>query len=414
MKNWVIPTNSARRTMYCAAAPTSTTIKNSAACTMFRERTTPTAPAPIAIARTQKATFCAVMRASCSLLLALGADFERLRLGDRLHPLAELLLVVEEVGDVGLGVLVLGTPEQGVERTDLDADPAVHAERVVDVEAVEEADRPLAAALAPRRPLLLVSFDVDAPVGALPRTQHADGAVLFLQRDDTPRTRGWVLPLMRVLHGDGALEHRLERDAETSYEPRSLGFLRELGHLERHLQSTGDEDVREADRDQELPRHGLELILAQARVREPNPEHQERHEHDLGEQDDRPEHVRPSRVGDVRDRPAAEEQRGGEPGEREGGAELADEEEQEPEAGVLDHVAGHQLALGHRHVERRLGALGLGGDEAEHEADDLGEDKRVADTVPPEDRAVLLRLDDALEAHRARHHDDADDREQQR
>src|SRR4029450_6608738 len=105
MKNWVMPTNSARRTMYCAAAPTSTTMRNSAACTMFRERTTPTAPAPIAIARTQKATFCAVMRASCSLLLALGADFERLRLGDRLHPLAELLLVAEVVGDVGLRVL---------------------------------------------------------------------------------------------------------------------------------------------------------------------------------------------------------------------------------------------------------------------------------------------------------------------
>src|SRR5215216_6440245 len=410
MKNWVIPTNSARRTMYCAAAPTSTTIRNSAACTMFRDRTTPTAPAPIAIARTQKATFCAVMRASRSLLLALGADFERLRLGDRLHPLAELLLVVEEVGDVGLGVLVLGTPEQGVERTDLDADPAVHAERVVDVEAVEEADRPLAAALAPRRPLLLVSFDVDAPVGALPRAQHADGAVLFLQRDDAPRSGGRVLPLVRVLRGDGALEHRLERDAEASDEPRSLGF-RELGHLERHLQCTGDEDVREADRDQELPRHGLELILAQARVREPNPEHQERHEHDLGEQDDRPEHVRPSRVRDVRDRPAAEEQRGGEPGEREGGAELADEEEEKPEAGVLDHVSGHELALGHRHVEWSLGQLGLGGDEEEHEADDLGEDERVPDAVPAEDGPVLLLLDDPLQAHRARHHDHADDRE---
>src|SRR6266542_1807196 len=252
MKNCVIPTNSARSTMYCAAAPMSTTMRNSAACTMFRERTTPTAPAPIAIARTQKATFCAVMRASCSLLLALGADFEWLRFGDGLHPLA--------------------------------------------------------AALTPRRPLLLVAFDVDAPVGALACAQHADGAVLFLQRDDAPRPRRRILPLVRVLHGDGALEHRLERDAEASDEPRSLGFLRELGHLERHLQRTGDEDVREADRDQELPRHGLELILAQARVGEPNPEHQERHEHDLGEQDDRPEHVRPSRVGDVRDRPAAEEQ----------------------------------------------------------------------------------------------------------
>src|SRR4029450_9992134 len=196
MKNWVMPTNSARRTMYCAAAPTSTTMRNSAACTMFRERTTPTAPPPIAIARTQKATFGAVMRGSGSLLLALGAAFERLRFGDGLHPFAELLLVVQEVGDVRLGVLVLGAPEQGVERTHLDADPAVHAQRVIDVEAVEEADCPLATALTARRPLLLVAFDVDAPVGALACAQHADGAVLFLQRDDTPRPRGWILPLV--------------------------------------------------------------------------------------------------------------------------------------------------------------------------------------------------------------------------
>src|SRR5262249_42963080 len=245
MKNWVMPTNSASSTMYCAAAPTSTTMRNSAACTMFFDRTTPIAPAPIAIARTQKVTFCAVMRASCSLLLpGLGADFERFRLGNGLHPLAELLLVVEEVGDVRLGVLVLGAPEQGVEGAHLHADAAVHAQRVVDVEAVEEADGALASALAPRRAPLLVPLDVDAPVGALAGAEHAHGAVLFLERDDTARPGGRVLPLVRVLHGDGALEHRLERDAEAADQPRSLGF-RELGHLERHLQRAGDENVRQ-------------------------------------------------------------------------------------------------------------------------------------------------------------------------
>src|SRR5215510_2889644 len=319
MKNWTTPTNSASSTMYWAAAPTSTTTRNRAACTMFLDRTTPIAPAPIAIARIQKATFCAVMRAACSLLLpALGADFERLRIGNGLHPLAELLLVVEEVGDVGLRVLVLGAPEQGVERAHLDADAAVHAQRVVDVEAVQEADRALPAAFASRRPLLLVTLDVDAPVRALAGAQHADRAVLLLERDHTSCARRGVLPLVGVLHRDGALEHRLERDAEAADQPRSLGF-RELGHLERHLQRAGDENVRQTDRDQELPRHGLQLILAQARVREPNPEHQERHEHHLGEQHDGPEHVRPPGVGDVRDRPAAEEQRGGKTGEREGG-----------------------------------------------------------------------------------------------
>src|SRR5919204_570623 len=180
MKNCVMPTNSASSTMYWAAAPISTTMRNSAACTMLRERTTPTAPAPIAIARIQKATFWLVIAgAPTPLLLGLGADFERLRLGNGLHPLAELLLVVEEVGDVRLGILVLGAPEQGIERTHLDADPAVHAERVVDVEAVQEAHRALTTAFAAGRPLLLVALDIDAPVGELARAQHAHSAVLL-------------------------------------------------------------------------------------------------------------------------------------------------------------------------------------------------------------------------------------------
>ena len=36
---------------------------------------------------------------------------EGLGLGDGLHPLAELVLVVEQVGDARLGVLELGAPE---------------------------------------------------------------------------------------------------------------------------------------------------------------------------------------------------------------------------------------------------------------------------------------------------------------
>ena len=70
-------------------------------------------------------------------------------------------------------------------------------------------------------------------------------------------------------------------------------------------------------------------------------------------------------VVDAGDRPAAEEERGGERRERERGAELADEEEEEAEARVLDHVAGDELALGDGHVERRLRELGLRGDEEE-------------------------------------------------
>src|SRR6476661_6015622 len=161
MRTCTHATNSATRRMYCAADPASTTTRNSAACTTLFERTTPIAAPAIATAMIQKATSCAHI---ALLLLALfGADFERLRLGHGGHPLAELHLVVEQLGDVALRVLVVGAPEERVERAHLDADPAVHTERVVDVEAVEHAHRTVAPAFPPRRPLLLVALDVDAP-----------------------------------------------------------------------------------------------------------------------------------------------------------------------------------------------------------------------------------------------------------
>src|SRR4051794_27604537 len=53
-------------------------------------------------------------RGDVASLLALdfGALLERLGFGNGVHPLAELLLVVQQLGDARLGVLVLGTPEQ--------------------------------------------------------------------------------------------------------------------------------------------------------------------------------------------------------------------------------------------------------------------------------------------------------------
>jgi hypothetical protein len=54
---------------------------------------------------------------------------------------------VEEQALVVLGVLELRRPEQRVERAHLDADAAVHAQREVDREAVEDVARPRAAAL---------------------------------------------------------------------------------------------------------------------------------------------------------------------------------------------------------------------------------------------------------------------------
>ncbi len=116
------------------------------------------------------------------------------------------VLVVEQVGDLGLGVLVLGAPEQGVERADLDADPAVHAQRVVDVEAGRGAltVRGLPPHGAGGRELL-VALDVDAPVGAAAAAQHAGRAVVLLEGDDAAGASRGRLLLLRVLHGDGAL-----------------------------------------------------------------------------------------------------------------------------------------------------------------------------------------------------------------
>src|SRR5918994_2024028 len=123
-----------------------------------------------------------------NLLGGLCALLELGRRQDRVRPLLELLLLVDELDDVVLGVLELRAPEQRVERAHLDADPAVHAERVVDREAVEHLDR---TRLAARRRIvrLFVRLDVDAPVGALARALPADGAVRFLERDHAARSR---------------------------------------------------------------------------------------------------------------------------------------------------------------------------------------------------------------------------------
>src|SRR5690348_3126869 len=74
--------------------------------------------------------------------------------------------------------------------------------------------------------------------------------------------------------------------------PGSFGFfmLSCSTASEGHFQRTGHENVEQADRDEELPGERLELILAQARVGEPGPEHHERHEHHLADEHDRPDH----------------------------------------------------------------------------------------------------------------------------
>ena len=89
------------------------------------------------------------------------------------HPLAEPVLLVQQVADVDLGVLELRAPVQRVERAHLDADAAVHAQGEVDGEPVEHVALAVAAALGGGRDRLLVRVDVDAPVGALARAEHA-------------------------------------------------------------------------------------------------------------------------------------------------------------------------------------------------------------------------------------------------
>src|SRR5439155_2539415 len=152
------------------------------------------------------------------LLGGFGARFQVGWGEDLVGPLLEALFLVGQVEHAVLGVFELGAPEQGVERADLHADPAVHAQRVVDGEPVEHLDR-AGPASAGRRVGLLVGFDVDAPVGTLPRALPADGAVLLLQGDHPAGPGREVRLLVRVLLGDGGLEHVLQRDPEALDQP---------------------------------------------------------------------------------------------------------------------------------------------------------------------------------------------------
>src|SRR5207249_2965580 len=65
-------------------------------------------------------------------------------------------------------------------------------------------------------------------------------------------------------HGERAAASRVSRLAAS--EPMVM-----VSSSKRHLEDAGEEDVRQADRDQEFPGQRLELILAEARVREANP-----------------------------------------------------------------------------------------------------------------------------------------------
>ena len=218
-------TNSAANRMYCAAAPASTTTRYSAACTTFCERTTPIAAPAIATARIQNGDVSARPPAATSSPLTSAPISSGSGSGTVSIHSPSVCLSCSSLEMLHSEYSYSGLQNERVERAHLDADPAVHAERVVDVEAVEHAHRALAATLTARRALLLVALDVDAPVGALARAQHADGAVLLLERDDATGARRRVFRLVRVLHGDRGLEHRLEGDAETADQAGELRLL---------------------------------------------------------------------------------------------------------------------------------------------------------------------------------------------
>ncbi len=265
-----------------------------------------------------------------------------------------------------------------------------------------------------RRRLLLVTFDVDAPVGAAARAEHADGAVLLFERDDAARPDRRRLLLVRVLNGRGALRDRLrellERHAQALEEPSSLRC-----HQNATLKIAVTMMLSKRDGNEDLPRELLQLVLPEPGIGEAHPEEHEGDDHHLREEHERADDVHRVVVdADERHRPAAEEHRGREGGERAGSGELADEEEQEAEAAVLGEVAGDELGLGDGHVERRLCELGLGGDQEDDEGDELREDVRVAEAAPAEDRAFVLRDDDLLHVQRAGLDDHADDGEHHR
>ena len=135
------------------------------------------------------------------LLLLVGANFKLWRFGNCFHPLAQLCLVVQQVGDVWFGVFVFGAPEECVKWAHFNADAAIHAQCVVDVETVEHVDLAWLATLAAWRCQLFVRFDIDAPVGARARAQHARGAVVLVQGNDTACANWRGLFFVRILHG---------------------------------------------------------------------------------------------------------------------------------------------------------------------------------------------------------------------
>src|SRR5580692_6919397 len=182
-----------------------------------------------------------------------------------------------------------------------------------------------------------------------------------------------------------------EHDGEAEHYVRGLGV-----RVEPPRAHAGDQqDPDDGDRDEDLPADRHQLVIADPGQGTAQPDVAEQQDEDL---DHEPEHRPPAavRAGPQRQRPrrppAAEEQRGGEPGHRRHVDVLGEVEHRELHRRVLGVVPGDQLALALWQVERQPVGLADHGEQVDDERD------RQQPRVP----LVRLSIDDRAGGQRAR------------
>src|SRR5580693_6549944 len=197
-------------------------------------------------------------------------------------------------------------------------------------------------------------------------------------------------PLLR-----GAVPHRGQRDDDD--QDHATHHVRDrVVRVEPPGAHGGDQqDPDDGDRDQDLPADRHQLVVPDPGQGPAQPDVAEQQDEDL---DQEPQHRPPALVGARPQRqrprrpPAAQEQRGGQRGDRGHVDVLAEVEHRELHRRVLGVIAGHQLALALGQVERQPVGLADHGDQVDHERD------RQQPRVP----FVLLRVDDSGGRQRAR------------
>ncbi len=217
--------NGASRTAYSTARLIITTASSSAACTALRTNRMPSAATTMIGARIQKVITPPgpgrvpdrgrVLAAVVGALVVAEPHRVRRLLHARQQRGEQVGLLVDQVGAVVVGELVLVGHRQRAGRARLDAEPAQDAAQVVDlVDAAVALAGAVALVVGVRRAL-----DVDRVRRAGPRAQLAADALLEAVGPAVELVpaveagRGGLL-LERVLLGDDLLEHGPEGDAE--------------------------------------------------------------------------------------------------------------------------------------------------------------------------------------------------------